>query len=113
MIYCGIGYELITDCENQLARCVIYASSHEIKEYQYRIIHCQKKIRKIYIYIIVLYINYNKNHISNSSQCISKWKVILKAQKEKMLEQSNKKKQKKIRSEVWKEKRQKRKKSRA
>lgn len=85
MTYCGIKYEQIKNCGDQLLKYVICASSHKVKEHCYKVVRCNKKKEKICVYVTTKCANCRGTHTTNSLRYVSKYEANIKTKKEKMI----------------------------
>lgn len=92
MTCCDIGYKRIGSCGNWPLKCIICYGPYKVKKYCYGIVGCNKRNRKICVYVTAKCANCGKNHITNFPFCVSKPKVFIKARKKKKIRERGKKK---------------------
>lgn len=70
----GIGHDQLGRCNKSLEQYVIYVRAHKTENHAYRVIGYGVK-KKIYIYIILRYTNYDGNHQATVFRCPVKQKT--------------------------------------
>lgn len=75
MSYTGIRYNQLKKCGNWKILWMICTNVSKIENHKYRVTKCIAKIRKIYTYIILKYINCGRNYQTTAVKCIAKLKA--------------------------------------
>lgn len=83
------------DYGDQLSRSITCSDAHKIQEYQCKIAGYKKGNDKICVYVIVIYANYESNHIAHFIYYISRYKANLKLNKKRIWDKIVKKRKEK------------------